>query len=209
MKKIIIIAAALLAAWSANAQIGIVAGLTSSATDAQSAYADIKNVNQYHVGLTYKLGLGNLLAIQPSLIYNMKGTKIGEIGGVKDINAEYKTGYLELPVQVQAGLGIGTLLRVYGFAEPFVGYAINNEVKTPDLLNKESVQNTWDNVKSRFEYGVSLGAGVEVLRHLQVTVKYFWNLGSVYGNEITVAGTAKTISESKCNGVAASVAYLF
>ena len=70
MKKIIIIAATLLAAWSANAQVGIIAGLTSSASDIESAAADVKNINQYHVGLTYKLGIGNLLAIQPSLIYN-------------------------------------------------------------------------------------------------------------------------------------------
>lgn len=208
MKKIIIIAAAILTAWTANAQVGIIAGLTSSATDAQSAYSDIKNVNQYHVGLTYKLGIGNTLAIQPSIIYNMKGTKIGEIAGVEDINAEYKTGYLEVPVQVQAGLGIGSLARVYGFVEPFIGYALNNETKTT-ILSVEDAQNTWDNMKTRFEYGVSLGAGVEVLSHLQVSVKYFWNLGNVYGNEISVGSVTKEISSSKCNGVAASVAFLF
>ena len=105
MKKIIIIAATLLAAWSANAQVGIIA---SSASDIESAAADVKNINQYHVGLTYKLGIGNLLAIQPSLIYNMKGTKIGDIAGVKDASVDYKTGYIELPVQVQGGFGIGS-----------------------------------------------------------------------------------------------------
>ena len=206
MKKIIIIAATLLAAWSANAQVGIIAGLTSSASDIESAAADVKNINQYHVGLTYKLGIGNLLAIQPSLIYNMKGTKIGDIAGVKDASVDYKTGYIELPVQVQVGFGIGSLARVYGFAEPFIGYAVSNEVK---VENANDANKTWDNVKNKLEYGVGLGAGVEVLRHIQVSVKYFWNLGDVYGQSINIGSISKEVSSSKCNGIAASVAFLF
>ena len=209
MKKIIIIAAALLTALSANAQVGIVAGVTSSASNVKSAYADYKNISQYHVGLTYKLGIGNLLAIQPAILYNMKGETISNIANTGDLaSVEYKTGYLEVPVQVQVGVGVGSLLRVYGFAEPFIGYAITNQQKGT-IASKEDVQKTWDNMKSRFEYGVSLGAGVEVLRHLQVSVKYFWKLGDVYGSEINFNTIKTTISESKCNGVAASVAFLF
>ena len=68
MKKAIIAIAALFVALSANAQIGVVAGLTSSSTNVEAAVADIKNVNQYHVGITYKIGIGNMLAIQPALI---------------------------------------------------------------------------------------------------------------------------------------------
>lgn len=204
MKKSIIAIVALFMALSANAQIGIIAGLTSSSTDIESAIADVKNVNQYHVGLTYKIGIGNLLAIQPSVIYNMKGTTIGNIGGIESVNIDYKTGYVEVPVQVQLGFGIGSLARVYGFAEPFIGYAVTNKVQGGD-----SIQNTWDNVKTKFEYGVGLGAGVELFRHLQVSVKYFWNLGNVYGAELSLGDAVQNITASKCNGVAASIAFLF
>ena len=204
MKKAIIAIAALFVALSANAQIGIVAGLTSSSTNVEAAVADIKNVNQYHVGITYKIGIGNMLAIQPALIYNMKGTQLGDIAGLDDVDVDYKTGYLELPVQVQLGFGIGSIARVYGFAEPFVGYAITNQVQGIGDTIKD-----WDNVKNRFEYGVGLGAGVELFRHLQVSVKYFWNLGDVYGADITFGDVTKDIATSKCNGIAASVAILF
>lgn len=204
MKKAIIAIAALFVALSANAQIGIVAGLTSSSTNVEAAVADIKNVNQYHVGITYKIGIGNMLAIQPALIYNMKGTQLGDIAGLDDVDVNYKTGYLELPVQVQLGFGIGSIARVYGFAEPFVGYAITNQVQGIG----DTIKN-WDNVKNRFEYGVGLGAGVELFRHLQVSVKYFWNLGDVYGADITFGDVTKDIATSKCNGIAASVAILF
>lgn len=204
MKKAIIAIAALFVALSANAQIGIVAGLTSSSTNVEAAVADIKNVNQYHVGITYKIGIGNMLAIQPALIYNMKGTQLGDIAGLDDVDVDYKTGYLELPVQVQLGFGIGSIARVYGFAEPFVGYAITNQVQGIG----DTIKN-WDNVKNRFEYGVGLGAGVELFRHLQVSVKYFWDLGDVYGADITFGDVTKDIATSKCSGIAASVAFLF
>ena len=204
MKKAIIAIAALFVALSANAQIGVVAGLTSSSTNVEAAVADIKNVNQYHVGITYKIGIGNMLAIQPALIYNMKGTQLGDIAGLDDVDVNYKTGYLELPVQVQLGFGIGSIARVYGFAEPFVGYAITNQVQGLG----DTVKN-WDNVKNRLEYGVGLGAGAELFRHLQVSVKYFWDLGDVYGADITFGDVTKDIATSKCSGIAASVAFLF
>ena len=140
--------------------------------------ADIKNVNQYHVGITYKIGIGNMLAIQPALIYNVKGTQVGSvIEEIDAFDADFKTGYLELPVQVQLGFGIGSLARVYGFAEPFIGYAITNKVE-----GLTEISDKWDFV-NRLEYGVGLGAGVELFKHLQVSVKYFWNLGNMYNAE--------------------------
>ena len=113
MKKAIIAIAALFIAFtSANAQFGVVAGLTSSSSNIEEAAESIKSVNMYHVGVTYKIGIGNMLAVQPALIYNVKGSRLDALAGVEDIN--FKTGYLELPVQVQLGFGVGSLARVYG-----------------------------------------------------------------------------------------------
>lgn len=213
MKKILIAAAALFVALSANAQVGIVAGLTSSSTDFKSAIADVKNVNQYHVGLTYKIGLGGLLAIQPSIIYNMKGQKIEYLSADNIQNTQIdKTGFLEVPVQVQVGIPLANLVRVYGFVEPFAGYALSNQVDI-NLGSASEVEKTWDNVKSKLEYGVGLGAGVEVFSHLQVYAKYFWNLGDVYSSSgsstVNVGDAISTVQNTKCSGVAVSVAYLF
>lgn len=206
MKKLIVAAAALLISASAFAQFGIIGGLTSSATDIKSAYADLttKNLNQYHVGITYKIGLGNIFALQPALIYNVKGATLNSVEGVSDLNIDMKTGYLELPVQIQAGIGLGNVARIYGIAEPFIGYAITNEIKWEDLKNTD-----WDNVKSRFEYGIGLGAGVELFKHVQVAVRYFWNLGSLYGQTITIDKVTRTVTDSKCNGISLSAAILF
>ncbi len=205
MKKLIVIVASLLVAVSAHAQLGVVAGITSSKSDLKSAMEDVKNISLYHVGLTYKLDLG-LLAIQPSILYNMKGSKFDMLSKETTLdNFEYKTGYLEIPVQVQAGLDLG-LARVYGFVEPFVGYAVSNTV----AFSQGQPKQTWDNIKSKMEYGVGLGAGVELIKHVQVSVRYFWNMGLVYnGKSINIGDVASPIAGQKCNGISASVALLF
>ncbi len=205
MKKAIIAIAALFAAISANAQFGIMGGLTSSSGNLESAVANAKSISQYHVGVTYKLGIGNLLAIQPALLYNVKGTSIGAAAdNLESFDVNFKTGFIEIPVQVQVGFGIGSLARVYGFAEPFVGYAVSNKVEGNWVTD---FNDNWEYVKNRLEYGIGLGAGVELFRHLQVSVKYFWNLGDVYG--MTFKNISNTVLTSKCSGVAASVAFLF
>ena len=60
------------------------------------------------------------------------------------------------------------------------------------------------------EYGLSLGAGLEIWK-LQVSAKYFWNFGSVYNSD--VAKTGETIGGvldgNNFNGVAVSVALFF
>lgn len=205
MKKLIVAAAALLISVSSFAQFGIIAGLTSSKTDFKSALADYKNITLYHVGVTYKMSLGNLIAIQPSLIYNVKGTKVEEVivGGTSPlIEGQWKTGYLELPVQVQVGFGLGSLARIYGFAEPFIGLAISNTKQ----YQGDTIQKTWDNISNKFEYGVGLGLGVELFSHLQVSARYFWNLGNVYDFSWAAMTSAPN---GKCNGITASVAYIF
>ena len=204
MKKLIVIVAALLVAVSAHAQLGVVAGINSSKTDLKAAKDDVKNISLYHVGLTYKMDFG-LLAIQPSLIYNMKGSKFSLLtpDTLYD-NFEYKTGYVELPVQVQAGINLG-LARLYGFVEPFLGYAVTNQVSFAQGEPKK----TWDNIKSKMEYGIGVGAGVELIQHVQVSVKYFWNMGQMYGKDFKISDFTTTMAEQKCTGIAASVALLF
>lgn len=215
MKKFFIAIAALFVAASASAQIGISAGLTSSSTTLDGAYADVTNgaVNQYHVGLTYKIGIGNLLAIQPSVLYNVKGSNFN-VEDLTSTSLNFKTGFVEVPVQVQLGFGLGTLARVYALAEPYVGYAITNEVTTKSAIAAAAnTQQTWDNVKNRLEYGVGVGAGVELFRHLQVSVKYFWTLSDLYGLQDAkldnIINSLSNINMKNANGVAATVTILF
>ena len=224
MKKLIIAIATAFIAVSASAQIGIIAGLTSSQSNYKEAWANINEVTQYHVGATLKLPLPLGLAVQPSIIYNVKGTSVEEMSApgteVSAFKTDSKTGILEVPVQVQWGIGIAGVVRPYVFAEPFVGLAINgeNKVDVGGLLNTED-KAEWDNVKDRLEYGFGVGAGIEILQHLQVSVRYYWNLGGLYGEDENGESkpTASTnpsdyyniAQNQKVAGVMASIAFLF
>jgi hypothetical protein len=204
MKKLIVIVASLLIAASAHAQLGVVAGITSSKATIDAALSDVQNITQYHVGLTYKISLGGIFAIQPSLIYNVKGAKIAEFKAVGDISSfDYKNGYLELPVQIQAGLNLG-VARIYAIAEPFLGYAITNSTQSS---NGTKIDVKWNEVQNKLEYGVGVGAGIELIKHVQVSARYFWNLGNV--EKAAIATVTDAISNKAANGIVASVAILF
>ena len=204
MKKGLVLIAALLIAFSSHARIGIIGGLTSSSSNLKNAYTNVKNVTQYHVGLTYKLGLGSF-ALQPSLIYNVKGTSLSNATeDIGSFDADFKTGFIELPVQLQAGFSIVEIVRVYGLVEPFIGYAVSNKLSG---TWREEYDNTWDFVKSRLEYGIGLGAGVELFNHFQVSLKYYWNFGELY--EFDLGDSVEDILTSGANGIKLSVAFLF
>ena len=225
MKKLIIAIAAAFIAVSASAQVGIIAGITSQQSNYKEAWAHINEVTQYHVGATLKLPLPFGLAVQPSIIYDMKGSSIetAKTEGVETAlgTVDTKTGFLEVPVQVQFGIPIAGVVRPYVFAEPYVGIAINGEEKIniAGLADTENKQE-WENVKDRLTYGFGVGAGVELLQHLQVSVRYFWTLGGLYGQNEEQEGKTITASTNpkdyieiaqnqKCNGVMASIAFLF
>lgn len=204
MKRIVALLAMLVIAANAYARVGIVAGLTSSSSNLKSAWAEAGSISQYHLGLAFKFGTG-LFAIQPEVVYNVKGQSLSDLSGFGDI--DFKTGYLEVPVQLQAGIGFKGF-RAFAFAEPFMGYAITNEVE----LNKEMLRDAagnWANIKSRLEYGVSLGAGLDITRATQISVKYFWNLGNLYGQDIKLGDITRTLQESKCSGIAVSLGLFF
>ena len=215
MKKILTSVVAMFVAVGAFAQIGISAGLTSASANVETAINEVKGkmINQYHVGITYKIGIGNIFAIQPSILYNVKGTHF-DVENIKDTSLDFKTGFVEVPVQLQAGLGLGSLIRIYGLAEPFVGYAVANEITAKSALNAAAdSKKTWDNVKNKLEYGLSLGAGVEIFKHFQLSVKYFWTFSDLYGasdatwNNI-VSGIGN-INAKNVNGISATLTVLF
>ena len=233
MKKLFVVLTVLLLGVTANAQVGIIAGVTSTTTDIKAARDALKagDITLYHIGFTSKYDLG-AIALQPSLIYNVKGTQLSEVyenGGAANYTADFKTGFLELPVQVQIGLNLGGF-RPYVFAEPFVGFAITNEFTKKveaagaDLVVEQSAaDNQWENIgtdiKDRLEYGVGAGVGIDLLNSLQISVRYYWNMGELYNGDAnkfkgSTLGEATnlfldTVKSQQCTGIMASVAFFF
>lgn len=160
MKKLLtVIVVALASVTMAHAQFGIVGGYTSSTTKLADAAKEVSSASLWHAGVAYKINIG-ALAIQPSLTYNMKGTTID--------NVQYKSGYVEASAGLQVGLDL-LVARPFLVAEPFIGYQVTgNEAAVKDVTNK-------------LEWGFGVGVGVDVIKHLQLRVEWFKNLGALAG----------------------------
>lgn len=213
MKKLIVAVAALVIAASASAQVGVVVGMTSSETDFKAAAASAKDVTLFHAGVAFKLPLPFGFAVQPSLIYNMKGSFMKD---EENATLETKTGYLELPVQAQWGINIAGAVRPYVFAEPFVGYAVSSEEKLSNYTGANGEEAVKE-AKNKLEYGFGVGFGVELFSNLQLSVRKFWNMGQLYsegspainGFKDAVNKAATTTENETCNGIMASITILF
>ena len=192
---------------SAQFNYGLIGGATFSS--AKPNQWKLTKETEYHIGATFKLSLPLGFAVQPSLMYQVKGTGVpAEADGNGAF--DYAAGYLEVPVSVQWGPDL-LIMRPYFECVPFFGYALNNKYKG----GSGSVKNNWTGL-NRWEYGLGVGVGLEVW-HLQISARYNWDLGTLFDakSEITDADSfAAKMKESvgdksRFGGVTVSVAVLF
>lgn len=229
---ILAVAAAMFASVNASAQPGIIAGISTNGNTDYKSEDFKKALELYHVGLTYKVNIGLGFAIQPSIIYMMKGQNIedasqsicGEGGGATfKENLESKTGYLEVPIQLQWGIDL-VAARVYGFAEPFIGYQLTGEEgnqisaaagSDSTSASSEELSNFAEDAKNKLEVGLGVGLGVELLGHIQVSAGYYMNLGNLYdGDKIDAEAKWAAFKDSykeaaNYSGIKISLALLF
>lgn len=206
MKKIItlvaVAAASLVMASKAHAQFGIIAGLTSSRVNASEAVNDVKNIVLYHAGLTYKVDLGAGFAIQPSAIYQVKGAKLSNIGETS--GDQLKTGFVEIPLSIQWGPDL-MAFRPYVFAEPFIGYQIATFNKGATFSDVGS------DIMNKLEYGFGLGGGLEIASHVQLSVQWFKNMGTMINDDKAQSGAEwwNQVKGKNYQGIKFSLAILF
>lgn len=204
MKRIltVVLAALMLTGISASAQAkwGVTAGLnfnTSKFSD-----VDVKARTGWSVGGTCLVDLPLGFSVQPSLLYHQKGANITN-------EVSQSMGFLELPVSVQWGPDL-LIFRPFLDVTPYVGYALSNKFSASVagiVLSDEG----WKG-KERFEYGLGLGAGVNVWK-LQFIARYNWNFGSLYNVEgwDDIKPHLKDLNSKSENfgGVTLSLAFLF
>lgn len=203
MKRFFVAFAALLLAVGASAQVGVVGGITSAETKVKNL--DVKSVTQYHAGIAFKNPLGMGFVLQPEILYNVKGSRLDGIAGLSDIDTT--TGFLELGAQLQWGPQLDGA-RPFVFAEPFLGYAVDCTVADQKISG-----DAWDGF-NRLEYGAAIGAGVDVGRHLQLSARYFWNVGKLYNDDGSIqSAIVKTVTnalkDGTPGGIQVSAAFFF
>ena len=191
MKKLFLtITLALLTFTAANAQFGIIGGFTSSSTKLPKGTnwsAEVKNAPLWHAGVAYKIGMGPFFTLQPQLVYQTKGSKVND--GARDFKSQ--AGFVELELSAQLGLDL-LMLRPFIMLEPFIGYDVTpGEILNGSItgITSDEVNKYLRNAKNKFEVGFGVDGGIEVMRHVQVSVQWFMNAGKLFNEDKLAADT--------------------
>ena len=224
MKRIIAVVAFLAMALAGASEVSAQKyGVTGGANFTSMRSIEKSSATGYYVGGTaqFKLPLG--FSLQPSLIYS---AKVSEVGDNALDTFRMNVGYLELPVSVQWGPDL-LVFRPFLDVTPYVGYALNTNIKSVadevDLggLNEikdealAEVKKGFGDMINKLEYGLGIGAGVEVWR-FQVICRYNWNFGPLVNvtkdtevPEIVQTQSKDAVKGKNFGGVTLSLAFMF
>lgn len=137
---------------------------------------DAKFIPGARVGVGMEYQFTDLLSLQPSLFFSMKGAKY-EFGN-SDNYFKYKQYYMELPVNVQFRVNIVDDTNFIFATGPYLAYGVGGKstlkgsVNLPILGNysKNSDIKTFDDEEgmglNRFDAGWNIGAGVELGQYI-------------------------------------------
>ncbi len=197
-----VIALCVMTFWSSDALRAGDFGVTGGAS-----FTGLKDVSKdmatgYHAGITYKFHLPLGFAIQPSLLYHLKSSTVDSALQTGSL-AGLDVGYLELPVSFQWGPDL-LLFRPFFDVSPFVGYALNNDIRHASARGVvETMKNKWDGI-NRLEYGLGIGGGLEIWK-IQVVARYNWNFGQLFETR----SRAISFNDKNFGGVTLTAAILF
>ena len=179
MKKIIAIVALFASMAIAGAQqLGVTGGLTLSKMNGISNPKDTKAVALYSAGVLYKADLGAGFAIQPELLWQVKGANVQENVGALDNLTVSRSNNVELGLGLQWGPDL-LAFRPYLFVEPFLGYSVGGK-EFQKLANADFSKDKVLEARNKLEYGVGGGIGVEIASHIQLSFQLFRNMGPLY-----------------------------
>lgn len=170
MKKvlsIVFLVAAMLFAANANAQIkfGLQGGLNVTSMSFSEEVFDASNKTGFFVGPMVKVTVPIVgLSFDAAALYDQKEADVkyaaeGELGKVN-----VKQQSINIPVNVRYGFGLSSLANIFLFAGPQWG------INVGDKNFKWNETSSYSLKKSNFS--VNVGAGVTLLKHLQVSANY-------------------------------------
>lgn len=203
MKRFLIAVASLLLICSiqASAQgFGVTAGMNFNSTKIEDVRTDAKA--GWNIGVTYGLDLPLGFSVQPSLVFIQKAADYSPVDAV---TALQKVSSINIPVSVQWGPDL-IVARPFIDVTPYLGYSMSNKLKG----NLAGIVKGETSLANAFEYGVGLGAGLNVWK-LQAIVRYNWNfgtLGKLSDFKDLQIGDFKTGNET-FGGISVSVAFFF
>lgn len=203
MKHFLILVIIFTIATTSSAQkFGIKAGLNLSnmvITDDNETYSDDFEMNLgYHAGVTVEFSLADKIGLETGLLLSTRGFKSSleeEIfGELFKVESQFNLLYLEIPITAKASFDVGSA-KVYGALGPYIGIALNGNVKSEVTISGETETDEADisfgsdeneDDFKNLDFGLTIGAGVEIK---SIEIGLFYGLGLANISPYTGAGS--------------------
>ena len=208
MKKIFSLAlvAFMMMAMPANAQIkfGLKGGVNVTSMSFSNEVFDASNRTGFFIGPTVKIQLPLVgLGIDASALYDQREAKI-KVGDV-ETGSSVKQQAIAVPINLRYGWGLSSLANIFLFAGPQFSFNVGD--KDVEL---DGTKGTWNLKNSNFS--VNVGAGVTILKHLQLSANYniaCGKTGDAAWDQVTEALSKEKKSRGRFNAWQIGLAYYF
>ena len=142
--------------------------------------SDVKALSGFYGGLFLTLPLGDVLSIQPELLYSREGAKWKYTAAGVSSEKQFKFDYLNVPVMAQVNLGRLTLEAgpQFGFlvGKPEVSYVIGNQTSSTKV-EKDAY--------ASFDFAVGAGLALHLTDHLFLNARYTHSLTNAFDKNNT------------------------
>lgn len=174
MRKIaLLIALTIFGLTQANAQnFGFKGGYNYSSFNGDVAKDNtLKGLSGFYVGALLELPLGDVISIQPEVIYSRQGAVWEQKDILGEFKKDLKLDYLNIPVMAKVNLGPLFLQGgvQFGFlvGKPEVSYTRGAQ-RVTEKVDKDAY--------ASFDFGVGAGLGVNLSQHFFVEARYTHSL---------------------------------
>ena len=195
-------AVALFTAIPSQAQIkfGVKGGLNVTKMSVSSDVYSADNNNGFFIGPTVKFTLPIVgLGIDAAALYDQRK---GSLVSRNDKSEDVKFKSINVPVNLRWNIGLGSLAGIYLAAGPQFGFALGD------------FSDAWDSnfyKKENMNVSINLGAGLSLLKHLELGFTYNIQTKDTYSITENYAGGSlgREITDIKTNAWQISAAYYF
>jgi len=136
---------------------GVKAGLSYANIHGHDVYEQRSRMG-FGAGAFLTFGLGSSFAVQPEVLFVMKGSKYSNGSGADAYRETLGLDYIEVPVLIEYSLPLAGSFRFHLFAGPSLAFKLRARVKA--TFGGETEVESLDNVKSQ-DLGLVAGAGLE------------------------------------------------
>lgn len=156
----------------AGVRIGVKGGVNLANASISTDALKTDNFTGFQVGPIIELSTLSGFGLDAAVLYSQQGFE------VKELSFKEKAATLDVPVNLKLKFSLADQMSIYLSAGPYLSF------KLDDQVSFGQIQQEWSTKK--FGVGLNFGAGVELLKHLQVGVNYQLCLNDDYSNGVSI-----------------------